>query len=312
VIKLKKKKERKERRHSFTQKYRRKVKEKFKLESGKILSKTFLIERKDPDIKDEEPEIMRKWREFLREDGYTIQLFRQSDSRDLDKTTLISQLQDALNISEKDNPYATRLDYLISNYERDFYGYIRTEFQTLFKDFKKKLDSDSLEQLRKYEEVEYREIFEVEYVEWDIESIYGFDVLAMDKSRLYDIYFEGLISSPDTVRKNEDFKKFRVEALKYVSEQKLKSILLNAGLGMGYGFIALLINASEIILSMKLGRESVEGKEVVVGIHSKLEGSGDFEIEKGRNKTKIKLDDLMFDSGAYSLGSVFGTDLWNY
>ena len=104
--------------------------------------------------------------------------------------------------------------------------------------------------------------------------------------------------------KTKDYKEFKQKALQYLTEQQFNKVLINA-LYSGMGYFAIIINASQIIEALKKGEKSVSNNDVLVGVHSWMEGSGYFERSDTKNYF-IDLNNCELDISNYGIEAVFG------
>ena len=151
---------------------------------------------------------------------------------------------------------------------------------------------------------EFRDAFEERFV-WNIEALADYNVLLLDGA-MYDIEFDGVTSDPDNVEDTDDFREFKEKALKLISEDQFREILINC-LYPGHGYISAIVNAGDILESLQSGNEYARG-HAMVGIHNWGVGSG-YKIHSEKY-VSIQIKGAFLDSGDYGIGGVFGESQW--
>lgn len=151
---------------------------------------------------------------------------------------------------------------------------------------------------------DFRDAFEERFV-WNIEALADYNVLLLDGA-MYDIEFDGVTSDPDNVEDTDDFREFKEKALKLISENEFREILINC-LYPGQGYIGAIVNAGDILDSLQSGNEYARG-HAVVGIHNWDVGSG-YKIHS-EEYVSIQIKGAFLDSGEYGIGGVFGERQW--
>lgn len=151
---------------------------------------------------------------------------------------------------------------------------------------------------------EFRDAFEERFV-WNIEALANYNVLLLDGA-MYDIEFDGVTSDPDNVEDTDDFREFKEKALKLVSDDQFREILINC-LYSGQGYIGAIVNAGDILESLQSGNEYARGR-AMIGIHNWGVGSG-YKIHSEKY-VSIQIKGAFLDSGDYGIGGVFGESQW--
>lgn len=145
------------------------------------------------------------------------------------------------------------------------------------------------------------------HVNWNIEKLFDFQVLLIDGKK-YSIDFDWWNAKIDESCPEQ--KMFKSEALKYISEEQFKEILVNSF--DGSGFFGIVINAQNIIRAIRECGSTVSGKELVIGIHDEFNGSGYFQRVNIDKEYIINFGEAELDYGNFSLGGIFGNVDWEW
>ncbi len=162
------------------------------------------------------------------------------------------------------------------------------------------------------EEEKFREEFE-NHVHWNIEKLFDFPVLLMEKKR-YGVYYNGISNGINCSIPEQ--KEFMDKVLKYMTKEEFDDILANSW--RGSGFFGIIINGGDIIRSIREDKSIAYSDEMVIGIHDTFCGSGFFKMVNNHKSVGTKegygidIKDAELDCGKYSLGEVFGNVKWEW
>ena len=237
--------------------------------------------------------IMAKWKTHLK--GRTYQVFDYSNRGEGEIESLEEFLkggQEALYEAESEL-VDYNFDYTYEMFKNSLNQFVRDE---LTDDEEKFIDDDP--------ELEDELRFEFgEHLDYNSEIFYDYDVLIFEK--MYPVDYDGMETKIDW--KDSQSVAFRRRALKYITKDEFNSILINAYGGEGY--IAAIVNGTELIEAIRSDKKTVGGN-VVVGVHDWMNGAGMYEASPAY--IDLKLKDAMIDTGSYSVGGTFGSTDWKY
>ena len=236
--------------------------------------------------------IMAKWKEYLRGETYKVFDYTARGEGEIESLEKMLQGgQDAV--------------YEIENELRDYnFEWTQSMLDTAISDFAKDLSED--EQIFIEEDWDFRGELRDEYEiheDLNYEIFYDYDILIIEKT--YPVEYDGIQNKIDW--KDSQSVAFRKRALKYITKEELKTILINSYGGEGY--IAAIVNGTELIEAIRSDKKTVGGN-VVVGVHDWMNGAGMYEASPAY--IDLKLKDAMIDTGSYSVGGTFGSTDWKY
>ena len=236
--------------------------------------------------------IMAKWKEYLR--GETYKVFDYTARGEGEIESLEKMLQGG-----QDAVYEIETELRDYNFE-----WTQSMLDNAISDFAKDLSED--EQIFIEEDWDFRGELRDEYEiheDFNYEIFYDYDILIIEKT--YPVEYDGIQNKIDW--KNSQSVAFRKRALKYITKEELKTILINSYGGEGY--IAAIVNGTELIEAIRSDKKTVGGN-VVVGVHDWMNGAGMYEASPAY--IDLKLKDAMIDTGSYSVGGTFGSTDWKY
>ncbi len=186
------------------------------------------------------------------------------------------------------------------------------EYQMFKSTFRAFLNDESIAEDIIEDEERFREEFDG-YIHWNIEKLFDFPVLLI-ASKKYEIEYYGM--NNEINESVPEQKEFKDKALKFITEEQLKEILINSW--DGSGFFGIIINGSDIIKAIDDNKNVVSSREIVIGIYDGFNGSGYFKrVSIGKTdkdcdsrEYKIVLNKSELDLGDYSLGAIFGNVEW--
>ena len=236
--------------------------------------------------------ILAKWKTYLK--GETYRVFDHSARGEGE----IEKLEDMLK-SGQDAVFE------LENELRDYnFEWTQSMLDNAISDFAKDLSED--EQIFIEEDWDFRGELRDEYEnheDFNYEIFYDYDVLIIEKT--YPVDYDGMETKIDW--KDSQSVAFRKRALKYITKDEFNSILINAYGGEGY--IAAIVNGTELITAIRDDKKTVGGN-VVVGVHDWMNGSGMY--EESQDYIDLKLENASIDSGSYGVGGTFGSAKWKY
>ena len=236
---------------------------------------------------------MAKWKTHLK--GRTYQVFDYSNRGEGEIESLEEFLkggQEALYESESEL-VDYNFDYTYEMFKNSLNQFVRDE---LTDDEEKFIDDDP--------ELEDELRFEFgEHLDYNSEIFYDYDVLIFEK--MYPVDYDGMETKIDW--KDSQSVAFRRRALKYITKDEFNSILINAYGGEGY--IAAIVNGTELIEAIRSDKKTVGGN-VVVGVHDWMNGAGMY--EESQDYIDLKLENASIDSGSYGVGGTFGSANWKF
>lgn len=265
-----------------------------RLKSGLITS-TFLIGETQREMNKKEKTLLEKWKEHM--DFFEgVGIFnREMGRRNPATITSLNEI-----IKQKGTHIGDEDDYI--RWQND-------QFKLAYNDWQKDLTKEEKKTLEKMEKevglLPFQEAFN-SYTEFNVEVLYNYNVLVMDKTRSYSIVFEGITGHPDNVKRNEEFREFKELALKYIDKEEFNTLLRNVGGGEYLGYVGLIINAEEIVEAIKEGKNSIKGEDIIVGLHRRGEGWFEY-ADYGSPSFEIDIDNLRLDFGWGSVGDVFSS-----
>ena len=237
--------------------------------------------------------IMAKWKTHLK--GRTYQVFDYSNRGEGEIESLEEFLkggQEALYEAESEL-VDYNFDYTYEMFKNSLNQFVRDE---LTDDEEKFIDDDP--------ELEDELRFEFgEHLDYNSEIFYDYDVLIFEK--MYPVDYDCMETKIDW--KDSQSVAFRKRALKYITKDEFNSILINAYGGEGY--IAAIVNGTELIIAIRDNKKTVGGN-VVVGVHDWMNGAGKY--EESQNYIDLKLKNASIDTGNYGVGGTFGSADWKH
>lgn len=237
---------------------------------------------------------MAKWKTYLKGEQFKIFDYTNRGEGDIESLEkILKGGQDALFEIESDL-MNQNYDYSYSMFETEFQEFIRNE--SIPDEDQQIIEND----LEFRDELRFE--FE-EHVDLNFEVLYDYDVLIFEK--MYPVDYDGMETKIDW--KDSQSVAFRKRALKHITKEEFNSILINAYGGEGY--IAAIVNGTELITVIRDDKKTVGGN-VVVGVHDWMNGAGMY--EESQDYIDLKLENATIDSGDYGVGGTFGSAEWKY
>ena len=236
--------------------------------------------------------IMAKWKEYLR--GETYKVFDHTARGEGEIESLEKMIQGG-----QDAVYEIETELRDYNFE-----WTQSMLDNAISDFAKDLPKD--EQIFIEEDWDFRGELRDEYEkheDFNYETFYDYDILIIEKT--YPVEYDGMETKIDW--KDSQSVAFRKKALKHITKEELKTILINSYGGEGY--IAAIVNGTELIEAIRSNKKTVGGN-VVVGVHDWMNGAGMY--EESKDYIDLKLENASIDSGDYGVGGTFGSANWKY
>lgn len=238
--------------------------------------------------------IMRKWKEYLGKETYEVFDYSNRGEGEIESLEKMLKGGQAAVLEMENDLKEYNDDYIYSMFESAFEDFIVSEDISEYEQEFLEMNPDIKDELR----------FEFEeHLDFNFETFYDYDILIFEK--MYPVDYDGMQTKIDW--KDSQSVAFRRRALKYITKEEFNSILLNAYGGEGY--IAAIVNGTELLTAIKDDKKTVGGN-VVVGVHDWMNGAGMY--EESDKYIDLKLENASIDTGDYGVGGVFGTVNWKY
>ena len=236
--------------------------------------------------------ILAKWKTYLKGETYRVFDYSAHGEGEIEKLEdMLQSGQDAV--------------FELENELRDYnFEWTQSMLDNAISDFAKDLSED--EQIFVEEDWDFRGELRDEYEiheDFNYETFYDYDILIIEKT--YPVDYDGMETKIDW--KDSQSVAFRKRALKHITKEEFNSILINAYGGEGY--IAAIVNGTELIEAIRSDKKTVGGN-VVVGVHDWMNGAGMY--EESQDYIDLKLENASIDSGDYGVGGTFGSANWKY